>query len=400
VVVAAALVAAAAGAAVRGEPDLLAGGAGLAATVLTLPTSMLWVFGAGATSGSSGGASLAVGLLCVAASALLQAWLADRAAAGRGPRWLRRWPVTVVLTLGVLLGVGMALLHWFGVGSSRATFALVVLVPYASVVVACTVLLAVAAGRAWHAAAALGAALALTAAVLPRAVPTPQLLLSGPRVTIESLNMRYGHADPATVVDLVREYHVDVLSLQELTPEAVSALGAAGLWRLLPHRHLLPASGAAGSGLASRFPLRGRTFSRRSYFRQPSAVLELGGGAELTVVAVHAVAPRPDLPVEGWRRGLRSLPRPGSAPRVLAGDFNATLDHRALRRLLGRGYRDAGAEVGDGLVPTWPADEPGPPVAAIDHVLLSGGVTVSSYTVKAVPGSDHRSIIAALRVPS
>ncbi len=37
----------------------------------------------------------------------------------------------------------------------------------------------------------------------------------------------------------------------------------------------------------------------------------------------------------------------------MAGDFNATLDHPELRRLLTRGWRDAGRERGEALEPTW-----------------------------------------------
>ena len=41
--------------------------------------------------------------------------------------------------------------------------------------------------------------------------------------------------------------------------------------------------------------------------------------------------------------------------RLLVGDFNATLDHAALRRLLDTGYRDAASVVGQGMTPTcWP----------------------------------------------
>jgi endonuclease/exonuclease/phosphatase (EEP) superfamily protein YafD len=400
-VVAAALLAAAVSMAVRGETNPLGNAAGLLAMVVTLPMSMLWVVCNGALPGGLGrGASLAVGLLWVAASGCLQAWLADRAAAGQVPRGLRRWPVTTVLTLGVLLGAGMAVLHWFGTGPFRVTFGLVVLTPYALLVATGVVLLALAACRAWHAAAGMALALALTGAVLPRAVPKPQPLATGPRVTLESLNMRHGQADPGTVVELVRQCHVDVLSLQELTPQAVTALGAAGLWRLLPYRELQPAAGAAGSGLASRFRLRSRALSGQTYFHQPSAALELPNGNALTVVAVHAVAPRPGLPVAGWRDRLLSLPRPTGSPRVLAGDFNATLDHRAFRRLLRAGYRDASAETGRGLTPTWPTNKPGPPFAAIDHVLLSSAIAIRSYTAKTMPGSDHRTIITQLQLPN
>ena len=41
--------------------------------------------------------------------------------------------------------------------------------------------------------------------------------------------------------------------------------------------------------------------------------------------------------------------------RILAGDFNATLDHPELRAVLDRGYVDAADAASGGLKPTWPA---------------------------------------------
>ncbi len=54
-----------------------------------------------------------------------------------------------------------------------------------------------------------------------------------------------------------------------------------------------------------------------------------------------------------WRSQLSALPPPGADPVILAGDFNATLDHAAFRRLLDLGYADAASQVGNGLAATW-----------------------------------------------
>ena len=84
--------------------------------------------------------------------------------------------------------------------------------------------------------------------------------------------------------------------------------------------------------------------------------------------------------------------------RVLAGDFNATLDHDALRGLIARGYVDAADATGSGLKPTWPVGKR-PPGITIDHVLVDRRIAVRSYGVHEVRGSDHRAIVAELRVP-
>ena len=86
--------------------------------------------------------------------------------------------------------------------------------------------------------------------------------------------------------------------------------------------------------------------------------------------------------------------------RILAGDFNATLDHRELRRLIGRGYHDAAEQAGSGLRMTWPTTKsPLPALVSIDHVLADRRVKVASARTVAVPGSDHRGVLVDLILP-
>ena len=86
--------------------------------------------------------------------------------------------------------------------------------------------------------------------------------------------------------------------------------------------------------------------------------------------------------------------------RVLAGDFNATLDHVGLRRLLNSGYVDAADQVGAGLNPTWPSGALWPPPVAIDHVLVDDRCPVDTFSVVDVPGSDHRAVVSRFVVPT
>gem|GEM_PF-6707119 len=65
-----------------------------------------------------------------------------------------------------------------------------------------------------------------------------------------------GGVPPRAVVDLVRRLRVEVLTLQELTPQAAAGLKQAGLTRLLPHYLQEARDLSAGSGLYSRFPTR------------------------------------------------------------------------------------------------------------------------------------------------
>jgi endonuclease/exonuclease/phosphatase (EEP) superfamily protein YafD len=230
-------------------------------------------------------------------------------------------------------------------------------------------------------------ALGLCAVVLPRAIRTRQAPAGSVRVRVLSVNLYLGRADPTAVVALARNHDVDVLSLQELSAAGAELLYAAGIADVLPHCQFEIRERALGSGLASRHPLVKRDLAGPSIMAQPSALVDLPGPAEFEVVAVHPYPPvRPHTAVN-WRRELAGLPRPGDPIRVLAGDFNATLDHRALRRL---GYRDAAALMGAGLRPTWGR------IVQLDHILVDPRCVVTEFRVLAVPGSDHHAVFAEI----
>jgi endonuclease/exonuclease/phosphatase (EEP) superfamily protein YafD len=243
---------------------------------------------------------------------------------------------------------------------------------------------------------------ALASSVAPRAIDDGERAPAGARpLRVLSLNLLGTGARPAEVVALVRRTRVDVLSLQELRPESVTRLEAAGLRRALPGRVLRPRPGAAGNGLYSRFPLRAIRPPSDTYFAMAAARIRAPGAVAVEVVAVHARAPTGSEAIDDWRDDLDKLPgAPGSGPlRVLAGDFNATLDHRELRRLLDRGYDDAAEGAGAGLRTTWPSGRRLPPLIAIDHVLLDRRAAVGDVSVHEVPGTDHRGVLAEVLLP-
>ena len=92
-------------------------------------------------------------------------------------------------------------------------------------------------------------------------------------------------------------------------------------------------------------------------------------------------------------------PRTPEGLRIVLGDFNGTLDDRAVRGVLDRGYVDAADAAGEGLRFTYPAHGRRPYIA-IDHVLVPRRVRVDGVRVLPVPGSDHRAVVARLAVPA
>jgi endonuclease/exonuclease/phosphatase family metal-dependent hydrolase len=310
-----------------------------------------------------------------------------------------------VVWLSVAVLVAWAVVRAFGLESG---FPLVPLIAYTPLAGLAAVLLTLIASvlRLWPAAAVAGAVAALFAVlILPRAFPADQsgLPSNGPELRVMTANLFLGRADADSVVELVRDQDVDLLSLQELTPEENRVLEAAGLDRLLPERAVFAAPQSSGAALFSRWPLEHVTLIPGSGERlaMPRARLRVPAAAPVEVVDVHPPPPTGSQQVSDWEQGLRKLPSadPQGTVRLLLGDFNATLDHQALRDVLDRGYTDAADAVGKGLTPTWPRGHLLPPTVTIDHVLVDERVRVRDVGIHDLPGSDHRSVTADLVLP-
>jgi endonuclease/exonuclease/phosphatase (EEP) superfamily protein YafD len=314
----------------------------------------------------------------------------SRVLSGLRRRWVS-WAAAVFLACWAVIRAG-------GLESGSFLTQLMTVTPYGAMM---ALLLAVALIRRNRpaAAVALAASLVMAATVAPRAFPAGEPPAGGEPFRVLALNL-FGRADPEAVVALVRELRPDVFAATELTTRQVAALDAAGLAGLMPHRVLQDEHDAAGSGLYGRRPLTPLPeLSTRIGHNMPAAAMTLPSGARVEVIAVHPSPPLGPM-VAVWNRAFDTFPAPaGEAVRVLAGDFNAGLDHRAMRDLLARGYADAALRAGRGLTPTWPAGRWLPPFITIDHVLADERAGVSAFDVRDVPGTDHRAVFAELRLP-
>ncbi len=242
---------------------------------------------------------------------------------------------------------------------------------------------------------------AFAVSVLPRVSPSAQAAASGPTLRVLSTNLLFGRADADAVVELVRRLRPDVVSTQELTPSAVLELDDAGFKELMPYRVLHDEYSAAGSGLYARYPLTEMPgLFRVVGHNMPTASMTLPGGAQVQIVDVHTFPPL-GRQSAAWTEGLRNLPSATSSGpyRLLVGDFNASLDHAEFRKVVERGYVDAGDVTGKGLVPTWPANKRVPPIITSDHVLADKRLSVTSFEVLDLPRTDHRAIFSELRLP-
>jgi endonuclease/exonuclease/phosphatase family metal-dependent hydrolase len=319
----------------------------------------------------------------------------------------RAWPV--VLGLSLVPFAGWAAVRLLGAEGGAPWMQLMSFTPYAAVAALVPLVAALASRRWWHAGAAAVLVTVLAGLVVPRAVADgaapPH---AGPAVRVVTANLLFGEAEPTALVTIVREHRADVLAVQELTPRAAQALDAAGLATLLPYRSLHPVPGSGGSALYSRFPLAATGVRQMpAGHLQAYGTMLVPGASPVVLESAHPCAPSDPSSTDQWAREIARQPRatPTGPVRILLGDFNSTLDHDGLRRLIASGYDDAASATGAGLSPTW---SPGlfggisqlvPPVT-IDHVLVDRRVAVRGVAVHPLPRSDHRAVYADLVLPA
>jgi endonuclease/exonuclease/phosphatase family metal-dependent hydrolase len=316
----------------------------------------------------------------------------------------RRVVVSLFLWLLVLVGTAWAIIR-LGGWERGPLIQMFAFTPYVAAWTVLPALLALALRR-WLTAAVAVVTVALFAVlVLPRAFADHDRgPATGVALHVMTANMEFGGADPAVIVGLVRDNDVAVLALQEFTPQAVTRLQEAGLGTLLPYSSLGDEFGASGSGLYSRYPITGAGVRRnQGGMNQAYGTIKPPGAVAVNVMSVHPLAPVGGATDDGWRTDLAAEPStgPNGTPQILLGDFNSTLDHAPLRKLIARDYRDAADADGKGLIGTWGAysGHPLPPVI-IDHVLADKRIGVGHVSVHGLPDSDHRSVVAGLWLPA
>ena len=241
--------------------------------------------------------------------------------------------------------------------------------------------------------------------LMPRYLGPEESTVASKPVRVLTANLSLGEADPKAVVALARDT-ADVLVLQEMNPELIAGISAAGLDGVLPYRTVDPARNSQGIGIWSRYPIldskavTGYQLAMRiARIQVPSVVIAP------TVLAVHLAAPWVQ-PLQYFRDDIARFPTtlqaaaraagPGAV--IVAGDLNSTYDMRPFRRLLDEGYRDAAEQAGAGLTLSFPSSSWTGPVIGIDHVLVHNATAAEAHTVP-VAGSDHRALFTVIQIP-
>ncbi|MDH5289841.1 MAG: endonuclease/exonuclease/phosphatase family protein [Acidimicrobiia bacterium] len=212
-------------------------------------------------------------------------------------------------------------------------------------------------------------------------------------------NVYVGQADPAAVAAAMVASGADVAVLVEAWPPFRDALARQPGVDVFSYRLSVPGFEDSEIAVWSRWPLADVTGERLSTRPFVRAEVQTPAGP-FTIGAIHTAAPTSDREVANWSDGLAGLGLiDRSEPIVLAGDFNATIDHAQFRRLLENGWTDVHTTKGCGFDQTWPVGRGiGIPVMRLDHVLVSDQFEVKAVEVGPANGSDHKSVIATIHL--
>jgi endonuclease/exonuclease/phosphatase (EEP) superfamily protein YafD len=234
---------------------------------------------------------------------------------------------------------------------------------------------------------------------VPDAIPRGRTSVGTP-LRIYSHNMLYSNTKDSSAARDIRNDRPDVVILLELSHRNLPLLEP----ELDAYRYRLirPSTDSApGFGIWSRLPFDQTQVVYGDGFPVGEMTLHVASRS-VRLFAVHTVGPVNSQAAAVWRTELAWLGQQvrhrGGTPVILAGDFNATTDHRDFRRLLGAGLTDA-HRVAGGWAATWPKTWWWlPSVMRIDHVLVSSGIGVHAQRVVGNSGSDHAGLLTDLRV--
>lgn len=225
----------------------------------------------------------------------------------------------------------------------------------------------------------------------------------GIRLKVLTANLYADNARAGSVVTGIVAAQPDVVAFEEFSNVTAPGIVASTLSASYPYRFLSPRNSPDGMALYSRLPLEATdrlVLAGRQVIRA-TVVTDRG---PVTVVVVHTVSPVSARASSAWSaqlRGVESMLETIPGPMIVLGDFNATLGNREFPDLLRSAHlQDVLDATGRGYAMTWPANRFLPPYVRPDHVLAGRGVVPLGGHTVAVPGSDHRGIVAELGLPA
>jgi endonuclease/exonuclease/phosphatase family metal-dependent hydrolase len=226
----------------------------------------------------------------------------------------------------------------------------------------------------------------------------------GPLLSVAFANVWRRNTDVGGILAELAAGGHDIVALAEVTERHLDAIETVLPASTYPWRRTEPDGrhGSKGLALLSRFPIEGLEQWWSQGHPQFDGTVLVPGALPVRLLVAHTWGPLGKDQTRRWRAQLAEIGARAEGDRtVIAGDFNATLQHRSFARLVGARWSDAGTRAFGGWGPTWPANRWWrPALLRIDHILVGPGISVRSGRAGPARGSDHRPVSAVLSLPA
>ena len=229
----------------------------------------------------------------------------------------------------------------------------------------------------------------------------------GVPLSVMTYNVNHLRWDTTAVTELVRAHPVDIFGLVEPFKEQAAELQD-NVQDLYPHYYR---STGGGLSLFSRYPItEATTENLGTQYHSLFAIADVNG-KPIRIVVSHPLAPVNMYNFVNRNEAMASLAMYGaqqSITTIIMGDFNVTSWSIYFRNFI----RDSGlrsVSLGHGLNPTWFYNGVGRPLSyldsvkqvlkiPIDHIFVSQDISVDQVVTPSSGVSDHRPVIAKVRM--
>lgn len=252
--------------------------------------------------------------------------------------------------------------------------------------------------RAWVALVGVGLATLAVPAVFAWLATVEETVRPGPgEIKIVSLNTWHANGDLDRLQAYLEHEDADLVLLYEFGPTKQSLV--AGLQGRYPFAAGCAESWDCSVAILSKHAYASSVAGRREEFDgPPRMVVTFGSGPRpLTVIGAHMMRPidGPNGHLKEMRR-VAGIARSAPGPAIVAGDFNSTWWSHSFKVF----REESGLTHMGRYLPSWPSLSRGlPPQLNIDHVWVSKELAVTEVHLGPDVGSDHRPLVAVVRMP-
>lgn len=250
--------------------------------------------------------------------------------------------------------------------------------------------------------------------------PIPSTPTSTKPIQIEVLtyNLLFTNATPQSSLQLLQKHPVDILALQEITPDWLQLLKSNSfLQKTYPYQKYFPDKRTHGYGILSKFPIQKVEYLNNDANRPIAQCFEIVHPTKGKIYTCNAHTASPAIAFHSpesfpiayykvermrakqWQQITQHIEEKAATipNRMILGDLNTPDFEPLYYRAMQREYVDVFAEVGNGFGFTFPRGRLPFPIFRLDYILTQGTLQPIEAEVLEKTGSDHFGVKARVQ---